>query len=398
MAYRTAEQERWKSFDFVVGYEVKITQNGKHVPDICDDLAGKYPKSFIFRCWHPMCLCYTIPILKTEDEFFGDDDTESVNAVKDVPQGFKDWVNDNEDRINAAEKRGTLPYFIRDNKEKVTWILKGESAATKNNVPSVQPKPSPAKEPSPLEKNHQELAKALGIKQGEPMTVEEANELRGNPHYSESVGYRVNCQSAVVANEMRRRGFDVEALPNIKGSLSEKLSENTAAAWVDAAGETPRKSRAGGWYFKPGSVKEFHKTPRQMMTEFEDLTSEPGRYHIDWKWKGRTNDGHIITFERLADGSGFYYDPQSGKRFDKFPWTAKVAPKFGIKVLRIDNLRLNVDMAKGVVTSKGSAIIKGNASKNGVEGMGKQHSKDRIREIQQRWNERKNGSIRISGA
>lgn len=94
----------------------------------------------------------------------------------------------------------------------------------------------------------------------------------------------------------------------------------------------------------------------------------PGRYHIDWKWKGRTNDGHIITFERLADGSGFYYDPQSGKRFDKFPWTAKVAPKFGIKVLRVDNLRLNVDMAKGVVTKTASKPIAGEAAKRGITG------------------------------
>lgn len=73
MAYRKAEQERWKSFDFVVGYEVKITQNGKHVEDICDCLKGRYRKDFKFMGWHPMCMCYTIPILKTEDEFFDED-------------------------------------------------------------------------------------------------------------------------------------------------------------------------------------------------------------------------------------------------------------------------------------------------------------------------------------
>lgn len=67
MAYRKAEQERWKSFDFVVGYEVKTTQNGRHVEDICDCLAGKYRKDFKFLGWHPMCMCYSIPILKTED-------------------------------------------------------------------------------------------------------------------------------------------------------------------------------------------------------------------------------------------------------------------------------------------------------------------------------------------
>ena len=55
MAYRKAEQERWKSFDFVVGYEVKITQNGKHVEDICDCLKGKYRKDFKFMGWHPSC-------------------------------------------------------------------------------------------------------------------------------------------------------------------------------------------------------------------------------------------------------------------------------------------------------------------------------------------------------
>lgn len=128
MAYRKAEQERWKSFDFVVGYEVKITQNGKHVEDICDCLQGKYRKDFKFMGWHPMCMCYTIPILKTEDEFFDDDeDAKSVNEVEDVPQGFMDWVKDNEERIDKAEKRGTTPYFIADNKKVVENILKGGS-------------------------------------------------------------------------------------------------------------------------------------------------------------------------------------------------------------------------------------------------------------------------------
>lgn len=127
MAYRKAEQERWKSFDFVVGYEVKITQNGKHVEDICDCLKGKYRKDFKFMGWHPQCMCYTIPILKIEDEFFDDDeDAKSVNEVEDVPQGFKDWVTDKEERIKAAEKRGTVPYFIADNRDTVKGILEGK--------------------------------------------------------------------------------------------------------------------------------------------------------------------------------------------------------------------------------------------------------------------------------
>lgn len=126
MAYRTAEQKRWEQFDFVVGYEVKTTQNGHHVTDICDTLAGKYPKTFKFMGWHPQCMCYSIPILKTEAELWAGDDVKSVNEVTDVPQGFKDWIRDNEERINAAEKRGNLPYFIRDNRDEVENVLHPE--------------------------------------------------------------------------------------------------------------------------------------------------------------------------------------------------------------------------------------------------------------------------------
>lgn len=107
-----------------MGYEVKTTQNGKHEADICDSLSGKYPKTFKFMGWHPMCLCYAIPLLKTEDVFWNlDDNARSVNEVTDVPQGFKDWVSDNRERIELAEERGTLPYFIRDNKDDVERIL-----------------------------------------------------------------------------------------------------------------------------------------------------------------------------------------------------------------------------------------------------------------------------------
>ena len=280
MAYRTAEQERWKQFDFVVGYEVHTTQNGTHdfgvkseedykyrparlqdlgkihKPDICDQLEGKYPKDFVFTGWHPQCykedtkvltdkgwkffydvdyedlifsfnpktkqtewieiidqqeydyngemihffndnldcivtpnhrmpfihsetgqisflpakeynytnggfiqgekrfykesilysgkvydltlaknhimyvslngkcfwgsncLCYAVPILKTEEEFWNYDEEnpqESVNEVDDVPESFKNWVNDNSQRI--ADWNGKLPYFLADNKE-----------------------------------------------------------------------------------------------------------------------------------------------------------------------------------------------------------------------------------------------------------------------------------------
>lgn len=117
MAYRTAEQERWSQMDFVVGYEIKLS--GSHpAEDICDMLKGKYPKDFVWTGWHPSDLCYKIPILKTEEEFwnYGEaKDKPSSREVTDVPDAFKKWVVDNEARINAAQRRGTLPFFLKDN-------------------------------------------------------------------------------------------------------------------------------------------------------------------------------------------------------------------------------------------------------------------------------------------
>ena len=136
MAYRTAEQTRWKQFDFILGYEVKLS--GSHPkPDICDDLAGKYPKDFKFTGWHPNCLCYCVPIIMSEDDYWRMREGEVIKTqpVTELPEKFKDYVRDRESQIVRAGKHGTQPYWIRDNKPLVdgalnpsTWKMSGEDA------------------------------------------------------------------------------------------------------------------------------------------------------------------------------------------------------------------------------------------------------------------------------
>lgn len=118
-AYRTADSARWSQMDFVVGFEVKRSERG-YSCSVCEALAGKYPKGFVFTGWHPHCRCYVIPILKTDDEFWqwdgrGQAPIDSINTVSNVPQGFTDWVDINSSRITQAQQNGTLPYFLKDN-------------------------------------------------------------------------------------------------------------------------------------------------------------------------------------------------------------------------------------------------------------------------------------------
>ena len=124
IAYRTADYERWQQFDFVVGIEIKLSNNHPE-PDICDDLKGRYPKDFKFTGWHPHCRCHVETVLKTPDELIADNrrimeggkSTEtSVNTVADVPQAFTDWVEANRERMTAAK---SLPYVIRNNSKYV---------------------------------------------------------------------------------------------------------------------------------------------------------------------------------------------------------------------------------------------------------------------------------------
>ena len=124
MAYRTADVTRWQQLPFVTGYEVKTSKSHEaRMPkgDICDDLAGVYPKGFVFKGWHPHCLCYIVPKLCTDkelEELTGrilegtEDEFTSAGMVEDVPSQFTQWVSNNAERIENAK---SLPYFLRDN-------------------------------------------------------------------------------------------------------------------------------------------------------------------------------------------------------------------------------------------------------------------------------------------
>ena len=132
MAYRTADNVRWNQLDFVVGYEIK--RSGSFFDcSVCESLTGKYPKDFLFTGWHPNCRCYMVSILNTDEEFWNDSET-SVNEVTDVPDNFKAWIAANADRIQEAEQRGTLPYFMRDNPDYITITERSFSAISVKDI------------------------------------------------------------------------------------------------------------------------------------------------------------------------------------------------------------------------------------------------------------------------
>jgi len=122
IAYRTNDFLRWQKMDFILGIEIQLSARHPHY-DICDELIGLYPKDFKFVGWHPQCFCFATPIPKRYIEFLKKKDKlpehwKGINGeIKDVPENFKKWVADNQERIGKAYERGNLPYFLRDNKK-----------------------------------------------------------------------------------------------------------------------------------------------------------------------------------------------------------------------------------------------------------------------------------------
>lgn len=154
IAYRTAEYDRWQDMHFIVGIEIKLSNNHP-LPDICDDLKGIYPKTFKWTGWHPNCRCYQVPVLASHGELGkmldnildgkNPDGVECADEVLDIPKPFVSWARDNTERMENAKSAGTLPYFYKDNEQRIMDALNGKrtiqeplSQATKDRRKIIQ--------------------------------------------------------------------------------------------------------------------------------------------------------------------------------------------------------------------------------------------------------------------
>ena len=113
ISYRMADHYRWKSIDFITGFEVKLSASHK-IEDICDYMVGEYPKTFIFSGFHPQCFCISTPITPTKEEFVEYIKTDKLpgKPVKGIPPKAFNYIRDNSHKINNLKSK---PFFIDDN-------------------------------------------------------------------------------------------------------------------------------------------------------------------------------------------------------------------------------------------------------------------------------------------
>lgn len=357
MAYRTADYERLQQMDFVVGVEIHLSNNhtckgrdgiARPFTDICDDLQGKYPKDFKFTGWHPHCRCFATSILKTDTEVDADTqkilnneplDGESVNKVSDVPKEFREWLKDNDTRLQNAS---SVPYFLSDNPKytgvKAHYGVVGAVTGTKlgraatKTAYKVYEGSAVTTLNDNQRKNIDSIAHAMGTT-AKPMNFLEADNGRGNVNFNKGGMYKENCQICVAVHEARLRGLNITALgyDGRQGSLSYNLGEHFEKAWISQrSGKVPQLTKLRA------------DTDEALFDKVEKQASAVGRYHIGINFKNGT--GHVITAERMRSGEFVCYDAQSGE----FLNIKELAAIDYIELLKVDKLLMNKDILVGV--------------------------------------------------
>jgi hypothetical protein len=100
-SYLLADHNRWLNMDMIIG--IRISTSGVHeTKDICDELAGVYPKTFILLGWHLCCHCHVTPVMGSETNFMaylrGAEKLDNAQ-ITEMPENFINYVERNRDQI-----------------------------------------------------------------------------------------------------------------------------------------------------------------------------------------------------------------------------------------------------------------------------------------------------------
>ena len=159
-----------------------------------------------------------------------------------------------------------------------------------------------------IAENDLALEEKLGIKKGEPMSVEKADEQHANPNYSNGREYQINCATCVPTYALRERGFDIVAkgCKPYTDTLGAKAAENPWLPWRNADGSTAKHES----FIDFMKAKKYDTMDSNRYREFFDkFCKQEGIYELCCEWK--SGGGHATILKRMADGRLLRIEPQS---------------------------------------------------------------------------------------
>ena len=343
-------------------FEVVATLDS-HTSDICQDMDGKH---FPMSQWevgttappfHVRCRSTTIPYF---DDDFGsvgeraargqDGKTYFVPANMTYKEWEKAFVDGEKSGLQEIKSNDTmeLKNKIADADSQITdlkkqfsditegysyddWfkdfqsIEEGYGDITEADEPDVVKLKDISQKLKDLIQKKAQWKSQLPVLGGQSTPLSIADALKGaNPKFARGTQYAVNCQRCVQTYELRRRGYDVEALP--------KPKKNNTIVWgnecfVDSSGNTPSFT-----------FNQREKDIRSVLANAPD-----GSRHIIYTaWKN-SRSAHVFIAEK-ENGIIRFVDPQTNKDNVEDYFSRGKEGKFGI--LRVDDKDITTDSSK----------------------------------------------------
>lgn len=186
------------------------------------------------------------------------------------------------------------------------------------------------------------LKAALGSR-GKPKSVADAV-TGANPNHSYDYNeFSKNCQRCVVAYELRRRGYDVEALPTYEGDTLPRVAyqnkdKGTYEAYWRGAFRHAKTLNVGG---------TTSDAVIQNITDKMHSFGNGSRAVVQIFYSG--GGGHVFNVENQG-GRMVWVEAQTGKLKD-IKSTMSVVKTSKVNMVRVDNLAIS-DRAKNFVKNK----------------------------------------------
>lgn len=174
-------------------------------------------------------------------------------------------------------------------------------------------------------------------KQGKPKTPEEALATT-NPNYRNGREYRVNCQRCVLAYELQRQGYGVEALPATMNGNDPMFSNRR---WM-VGFENQTWSRQGELGSRNSAVE---KNIIGKMQNWGDGSRAIA--YVEWKH----GNAHVFNIENRG-GKVSIFEAQSGKTYSLNAYLSISKPSKTM-ISRVDNLKPNEGVMQYAVKTKG---------------------------------------------
>lgn len=196
-----------------------------------------------------------------------------------------------------------------------------------------------------LEKRRTDLAKTLDGP-ANPMNINESDRGTANPGFGKGVyGRRNNCQSCVVAYELRRRGFDVEARARTS-VYQDKVAHHMNIPWKDPITGNPPKTVIVG-----------SPSRSAVADRIERHVAIGQRWCMHYGYANQKEYGHIVVIERPSSktngGSAIVVDPQSGRIATLREYLSEdIIDIRSVRIFRVDNQRLDREHAHEIIKPK----------------------------------------------